>query len=164
MHGFRPSALLLIGLCCTASLAGPAPHVPEVLRACVSQKEDSKRLACYDREIAQLDRQAEVAISPPAAAVVAPEAGFGLRRDVPAKEEEEERRKLEQVQGKITNIVSRPRGERVLTLDNSQVWVQKSVDLGIRLKVGDDVTIKRGTFGAFLLFASGRSTLVARVQ
>lgn len=162
MHRFRPATLLLIGFCCTACFAETVAQVPEALRACVSQKEDSRRLACYDREIAGLDKQAEVSAAPqPAAAGVAAGEGFGLPREAL---KEVDRRKAEQVQGKIASIVSRPRGERVVTLDNSQVWVQKSLDLSIRLKVGDEVTIKRGALGSYLLFASGRSTTVMRVQ
>mgnify|MGYP000662589268 FL=1 len=163
MHRFRPATLLLIALCCTACFAEAVAQVPEALRACVSQKEDSRRLACYDREIAQLDKPAEVSAAlPPAAAVAATEEGFGLPREVP--KEGVDRRKAEQVQGKVAGIVSRPHGERVVTLDNGQVWAQKSPDLSIRLKVGDEVTIKRGAFGSYLLVASGRSTTVMRLQ
>lgn len=172
MHRTRTGAWLLIVFCCTASLAGAATQVPEALRACVSEKADARRLSCYDREIARLEQQTQVAASaPPAAAVPVPAAAapapvpeeeFGLR--APVASDEADRRKAGQLQGKITSISSRPLGELVLTLDNNQVWAQKTAEPLMRLKVGDDVTIKRGAFGSFLLVSSGRSARVTRVQ
>lgn len=178
MHGIRPGAWLLIGLLGTASLGdavGDAvadavantvteavAQLPEALRACVAQKEDSQRLSCYDREIARLDQRAEPAVSPPAAAAVADEK-FGLPYVI--SREEEERSKPQQLRGTIISLASRPHGERVLTLDNNQVWVEKSADpLRMRFKIGDEVVIKRAALGSFLLFHAGRSVRVSRVQ
>lgn len=173
MHLIRTGAWLLIVFCSTASLAEAAAQVPEALRACVSEKVDARRLSCYDREIALLEQQPQVAASAPPAVAVAvavpaaapapvPEEEFGLR--APVADDEADRRKVEQLQGKITSISSRPRGELVLTLDNNQVWAQKTAEPLMRLKVGDDVTIERGAFGSYLLISSGRSARVRRVQ
>lgn len=165
MHRIRPGALLLIGFCCTAGLAEAVAQVPEALRACVSQKEDAQRLSCYDREIARLDQQTQVATAAPTpvpAVATAPEKELGLR--APVARNEAQRRKAEQLQGRITDISLRPHGERVVTLDNDQVWAEKAAEPLMRLKVGDEVTIKRGVLGSFLLVSSGRSARVIRVQ
>jgi hypothetical protein len=134
----------------------------------MAQKDDALRLSCYDREVARLSREAgTVPAPPPAPATIDPEAGFGYRGG--AVPEEQERRKAEvaalpQLESTVVGIAKRPYGEMVVTLENQQVWVQKSPD-STRLKVGDHVTIKRGALGAFFLVGpTGRSTSVARLQ
>jgi hypothetical protein len=168
MQRIRPGTLLLIGLCCTAPVS--EAQAPEALRACLTEKSDALRLSCYDREMARLEHHEDVAPSPVAATGPATETAeerFGFRGTVAREATDREKAaagELEQLQGKIVGISSRPRGERVVTLSNNQVWVQKSADVKIRLKVGDEVTIKSGALGSFLLFSSGQATRVTRVQ
>jgi hypothetical protein len=64
----------------------------------------------------------------------------------------------------VTAIEKRPRGELVVTLDNGQVWAQKSADRYFPLKVGDPVAILAGSLGSFRLIAGSRATAVTRVQ
>jgi hypothetical protein len=64
----------------------------------------------------------------------------------------------------VTAIDKRPRGELVVTLDNGQVWAQKSADRYFPLEVGDPVAILAGSLGSFRLIAGSRATAVTRVQ
>jgi hypothetical protein len=64
----------------------------------------------------------------------------------------------------VTAIDKRPRGELVVTLDNGQVWAQKSPDRYFPLKVGDPVAILAGSLGSFRLIAGSRATPVTRVE
>jgi hypothetical protein len=64
----------------------------------------------------------------------------------------------------VTAIEKRPRGELVVTLDNGQVWAQKSADRYFPLKVGDPVAILAGSLGSFRLICGSRATAVTRVQ
>ena len=64
----------------------------------------------------------------------------------------------------VTAIDKRPRGELVVTLDNGQVWAQKSADRYFPLKVGDPVAILSGSLGSFRLSAGSRATAVTRVE
>lgn len=64
----------------------------------------------------------------------------------------------------VTAIDKRPRGELVVTLDNGQVWAQKSADRYFPLEVGDPVEILAGSLGSFRLIAGSRATAVTRVQ
>ena len=64
----------------------------------------------------------------------------------------------------VTAIDKRPRGELVVTLDNGQVWAQKSADRYFPLKVGDPVAILSGALGSFRLIAGSRATAVTRVE
>jgi hypothetical protein len=64
----------------------------------------------------------------------------------------------------VTAIDKRPRGELVVTLDNGQVWAQKSADRYFPLEVGDSVAILAGSLGSFRLICGSRATAVTRVQ
>jgi hypothetical protein len=167
MSCVRQVLLILTGTCVVASVAHTAQYeLPASLIECLTQKDDALRLSCYDREVARLKRE-PVTAPPPAPANIDPQASFGYRGG--AIPEEQERRKAEvaalpQLDSTIVAISKRPYGELVLTLENQQVWVQKSPD-STRLKVGDRITIKRAMLGAFLLVGpTGRSTSVARLQ
>jgi len=63
----------------------------------------------------------------------------------------------------VAALSSRPRGERIVTLDNGQVWVQKTPQY-ISIKVGDQVTIRKGALRSYRLVAGGRSTAVTRIE
>ncbi len=187
-------------LACGCAVA--AETLPPTLRACMSESDASKRLACFDRESARLAnesvptaRQAEKSPPPapapapaaakaaPAAAAAtaasaasasekAPEEKFGYRGNIARaeidKKEEEERRAAEQLTATITELSTMAHGELVLTLDNGQVWQQKPGDRAMRIKVGDQVTIKRGSLNSFLLTSEAKgakgSMRVTRVK
>jgi hypothetical protein len=193
--------LILIGVCAGSS-AFAADALPPSLRACMSEADASRRLACFDRESERLEqatapaaRKAEppasapVAASPtpavaaPAAAATAstvkpaaPDAAaaaqdkFGYRGNIARaemdKKSEQERRDAEELVAKVAELSTMPLGELLLTLDNGQVWQQKRSDRAMRIKVGDEVTIRRATLGSFLLTsqAANGSMRVSRVK
>ena len=64
----------------------------------------------------------------------------------------------------VAAIDKRPRGELVVTLDNGQVWAQKSADRYFPIAVGDTVEILSGALGSFRLISGNRATAVTRVQ
>lgn len=177
---------LVAGLCACAS-AVAAEALPPSLRACMSESDPTQRLACFDRESAQLAQEsapvarradpppasaapaaaataatAAPVIAAPTAAAPAPSAEdkFGVRGSIDKKEAEEK------LTAKVSELGTMPHGELRLTLDNGQVWQQKSGDRAMRIKVGDDVTIRRASLGSFLLTsaAANGSMRVARVK
>lgn len=64
----------------------------------------------------------------------------------------------------VKAIDKRPRGELVVTLDNGQVWAQKTAERYFPIEVGDTVEILAGALGSFRLIAGNRATAVTRVQ
>ena len=172
--------------------AALAQALPASVRACASERDDARRLSCYDREIARLDQGGDVAAAPatkaevaPAAAAAAaaapaaaatpptaaapaaaPEAKFGYRGDIARKDLDEQAATegVDRLEATITEVSSRAHGELVITLDNGQVWAQKAPDSKMHLKAGDQVTIKKASLGSYMLVAAGRSTRVTRVQ
>lgn len=118
---------------------------------------------------AQVAAQAAAAqVAPKSAAPTDPEGGFGFRGEV-AREAVDQRKAetspLTQLDSTVAQIATHPHGELVVTLENAQVWVQKSPDTSFRLKTGDHVTIKKGSLGSFLMAGpTGRTTWVSRLR
>jgi hypothetical protein len=104
----------------------------------------------------------------PAAPALSDEQKFGYRGSL-AREEVDRRKaqeeKLDQVTAKIVEVNVLPHGQFIAKLDNGQVWQQKNAERSVRLKVGEEVTVRRASLGSFMLVtASGKSTRVARVE
>lgn len=153
------------------------------IAACANEADDARRLACYDSAVkAPAPQEATAASSPPATAkpaaappsappvVVPKEEDFGLAGSAVAKQRRNEQERQESkdevgsISAQVTDISSRPLGERVVTLDNGQVWVQKNPDARFLVKVGDRVTIHAGMLGSYRLVNGKRMTQVTRVK
>jgi hypothetical protein len=93
-----------------------------------------------------------------AAAAAAPTAdakSFGLTRHPPPAEEGPQR-----IQAKVTRVDTDRLGNVHVSLDNGQAWIFNAPEA--LLRVGEPVTIKRGTIGSFLLTTASHHTY--RVQ
>lgn len=167
---------------CLAMVAATADEIPERTQRCADIDEDALRLECFDQLARDYgderasergvqgasSRPAEPAASipeepaaPPPAELPDPEDRFGLT----ATERDSDEEAPDQVSAHISEIELRRDGHRIFTLDNGQVWIEESARQGLRLTVGDAVTIKSGLFGSYRLFASGnKSTKVDRVR
>jgi glucose/arabinose dehydrogenase len=164
-------ARFLIVMAATVFAAGPiraasAATAAEFL-ACASEKDDARRLACFDAAAARV--QTAPANSPPAiaAAPLSQEEKFGLRGELKQEKAQKlpELQELEQLQAQVAKVTTKPHGELVVTLENGQVWTEIQTNSGARVKAGDRVAIKSGALGSFLLVApNGRSTRVTRVR
>jgi hypothetical protein len=154
----------------TLSFAAIA-DVPEsdVVR-CAAIVPDGERLACYDAVADKVSAAASIAATRRAAAaeaarkaeVEAAEAArkaaalaearkveqFGSettpQRDALADE------KLDALAAKVTEVFSDRYGNYLLMLDNGQLWKQIAGKL-LTVRVGDDVTVKRGSLGSYRL-------------
>jgi hypothetical protein len=152
----------------TAGLARAAvPATTAGFLACAAEKDDARRLACFDAAVGQA--QAAQGNTTPAVAAVplSQEEKFGLRGELKQEKAQKapELQELDQLQAQVTSVSAKPHGELVVTLENGQVWTEIQTNSGARVKVGDRVAIKAGTFGSFLLVPpNGRSTKVTRVR
>ena len=167
---FKSEMLCALTLWACGSIAVAAESGADALRACAAEKDDAIRLACYDREVGHAAAQPATAAAPaPVLAPTTPEAPldtFGARGGEMARKKarEEEKTEIKEVTVRITALAQRPRGERVFTLDNGQVWVEKRRTPYLPVKEGDTVTITAGALSAFRLSVGGRSTQVQRLQ
>lgn len=149
---------VLAALAAVASLAGPqaiGQGLPPSLRACMAEPDDARRLACFDREAAQLGPQSA-------------EQRFGFRGEV-AREAIAEKKaaapQLERLESTVTAVARRGSIDWIITLENGQQWAQISTGTPYTIRVGDAVTINPGALGSFLLTGpSGRATRVRRAR
>jgi hypothetical protein len=188
MNRLQMFSWVLVGVAC-CGCATAADALPPSLRVCMKETDATHRLACFDRESAVLAgesapvaRQADPAPARQAAPAPTATAGaaaataqsaedkFGYRGNMARadidKQKAIEQQEFEQLTAKVTELETLPNGGMMLTLDNGQIWQQKTADRAIRVKVGDQVTIKRGALSSFLLTSATNkgSMRVARVR
>ena len=138
--------------------AEPVPTgLPEALQKCVNESDDTLRLACFDREMDTLSQAAASAPAPDPVDTASSEEQFGI---TPKREDNEELVELTATVEKVTFGTN-----RIFTvwLDNDQVWRQEYMGT-FRVKAGDVVIIRKGSFGGYSLKNKGRKTSVNRVR
>lgn len=154
--------------------AGAHAQVVDSVRSCASVQDNERRLACYDAAVGELGAHAapeassQISATKPAGGGQ-PADNFGATGSELAKKRAQEKEQSEEgsreLTARITKIERLPRGELLVTLDNGHVWRQKQVQSTFVLRVGEAVTIKRGTLGSHrLVNASGRATAVTRIE
>ncbi|BAO44702.1 hypothetical protein [Thiolapillus brandeum] len=141
--------LIILSLSLLSGLALAAPGWQE----CRQLPGNAERLACYDDYAAMLEKKN----APPTQEEQ--KAAFGLPKTSPADT-------VQGVQAGIRKIEKTSRGQRILYLDNDQVWRQVGNSSQPRLKSGDTITIERGALGSFVLRQtnSNRSMRVKRLR
>ena len=129
---------------------------------CASVVDPNERLACYDQAF------------PPAANARAAETAeakrvrltqeFGLSGvQKLAKEPVSEREaRPDRIEAAIATIYSSPTGERIVTLDNGQLWMLTEVTSQGHLKTGDKVVVRKAAMGSFMLVTPSRIALRAK--
>jgi hypothetical protein len=174
---------LVIACCALAAGVTPAARADSLqqqVRACSAETDDARRLSCYDRAAAQLNKPATPAASPAAAtantgkspasaAAAAPAAAssataeFGVSEGPLAAKRQVSG--IKEITAVVTSVSVRPRGELLMTLDNGQVWQQNQAVEYFPLNVGDTVKIKSAALGSYLLQTPAkRTTKVTRVR
>jgi len=150
----------------------PQTHAQDVLanmRACAGERDDARRLACYDRQfqsVAEIPADVSAAPAGPAASsagpgVSSPQERFGMTGELERKQGVQPPR-LEKLNGRVAAISHKLRGEAVIRLDNGQVWEEAEAGSDLQLSPGDAVTIRRGMLGSFWLSTAKKSGLRVR--
>jgi hypothetical protein len=143
---------------------------PKTLQECAAINEPGERFACYDRLAGRAPAtQATLPIAPPAATAptassptqppAAPKGSFGLyNAEHPAALKVEPSHTA-----KVAVLGSNANNKMTVSFDSGEVWELASADP--LLAAGDTVTIKRATFGAFLMTTpSGRIHRARRLR
>ena len=141
---------------------GSSADVLARMRACVEEKNDTRRLACFDEQMRSLPPglASPVASTAPAASSAAsaatPEQRFGMNTAIERQQQATAASKppppLKKLNAHIKAISYKPQGEAVITLDNGEIWEEAELNPHLPLHPGDEVTIKRGSLGSFLLY------------
>ncbi|GFE78996.1 hypothetical protein GCM10011487_09960 [Steroidobacter agaridevorans] len=156
---------LLIGLLwySLSSLAAEPVEMPPEFLTCSRIQQNGERLACYDRAVAYLQRGGEHVPAPSA------ESSFGLQTNVTESRaekagSEQSEAALSSVTANVSDVSSMRDGLRI-ALDNGQTWRQITGSTAFAPKAGDQVTIRRGAFGSFLMdVPNGPALRVRRIK
>jgi len=150
-----PAAIVLLFAIAATPAQADAPSHP-----CAATVDPEARLDCYDRAF------------PPVASAVDLDASrreqaqrdFGLsavqKRELAPAEQREATQ--DRIDARVSSVSVRANGQRVVTLDNEQIWLITEVTDKGYLKPGDEVVVRRGAIGNFLLRTPGRVTLRVR--
>ena len=154
MPGTRNSVFLGLVAVIVAGTAG-ADNLPASVRACIGEADSTRRLACYDREVARLIAPAgtfapAAAIAPTAGAATAPAAA-------PAAESPRH------LSAKVATV--RQSGDTlIVTLDSGAVWEQSAPATSqLNLRPGDTVQLDR-ELGGWILSNRYGDTLQVRLR
>lgn len=141
-------------------IAGVAAATATATHRCSTVAEPQARLACYDAEFPPMDdggRAAGVEVGQQKA-----HEEFGLNRSQLRERQPEPLR--QPLPKRLEAVVTRV-SERVVTLDNGQVWLLTEAISKGHLEAGDAVSIKSAAMGTFLLITPARAALrVRRVE
>jgi hypothetical protein len=148
---FTRRFVLTGAMVCAAATTPAADQVIDRVRACATEVNDAKRLACYDAAIGRsAGRDDDIGVTGELLRSKRREAGLTVKAPP------------EDMSAKVVSVSLPPTGKFVVTLDNGQVWRQQEV-LDFPLEKGDTVTVRHGLLGA-LWMSNGRRNLETRVQ
>jgi hypothetical protein len=134
---------------------------------CAATLDPAERLACYDRAFPPApDARDASGLSEAERAARREQAvkDFGLNRGEIEERKPEAEREFhpDSVEGTVAKISYRSTGERVVTLDNGQVWMIIEVTEKGFIKAGSHVSIKTGMLPNTYMLDTGRINLRAR--
>lgn len=130
---------------------------------CANTVDPTERLACYDAAFppgpdilsgaASLEAERKKALEE-----------FGLNRMQLRSQDPERAREIEhdRIEATVARVGQRATGERVITLDNDQVWLLTEATSKGHLSAGDRVVIREAALGSYKLMTPGRVPLRAR--
>jgi hypothetical protein len=168
------TSLALAGLLTSgAARAGAPPDIVAAMRACTTEQDDSRRLACYDHSLGRAPSEPLSSTAPKPQAQPVPTAPaapalndqFGMNPQVARKQPGASAvPPLKELRARVIAVSRRFRGEPVVTLENGQVWQAADGQVADWLKVGDVVTIWAGAMGSYYMAVRHESVRVSRVQ
>jgi len=185
MKGFRrlANACVTLTLALSQSLPASAADLHERIQSCARITNNGQRLACFDELAAEPSSSHVPTTSAPSVANVPPavppsadlpatalptsggnkEATFGLEQQL-LRQWQAGPSTVSEIRAAVRKLGSGPNGWLIIELDNGQTWGQaEAPQFQILLGVGDEVTIRRGALGSFLLStADNRSMRVRR--
>lgn len=182
MH--RTRLTLLSGALVAGAAFAAVAAEPGETHGCASISDPTQRLACYDEAFGSPEPAAAASAATAPAAAATPvgetvttgsvaggqargEEDFGFS-EAELREREPDRARAEgpkSIEAVVTGIDYLRSRERVITLDNGQVWRETEVVTRARLAEGDRVTVKDAAMSSFRMVGpSGVGVRVRRVN
>ena len=178
-------SIIIIMTVAYAAIAGAEQDTG--LERCARLVSDSERLACFDAFIERQDQRIEAPASgePSRDSVTVPEAEVlqqpaearaAAQSDAAMQEAQPTRRQDESQNGKkdrpkeytaiVVAIQARPHGQKVVTLDDGEIWSEQYASGAFLVSVGDTVTMKKGMLSSSyrLVAPGGRGYKMTRLD
>ncbi|MCP1470042.1 hypothetical protein J3E64_001729 [Sphingobium sp. OAS761] len=178
-HGWT----LAVSLALAASVVQAAPKTqqprPEIftnLLQCRGVSDDAQRLACFDRQVAEMDAAAqrdEVVVLDKSELKKTRKTLFGfsfpklpfLGGGDDADEREKDEEGFSHIEAKIASLRSLGYGKWQIGLDDGALWMTTEAITGRDPKVGQSITIERAAMGSFMgKVVGGRAVRMKRVS
>jgi len=145
-----------------SSFASGGAELEPLLKGCATIRNDTERLACYDRVIAQLYSRSDNNPQP----APSPEAMFGAGAQTNPRPQIDEHvsEELSSITAHVAALRTAADGSQLIELDNGQLWKQEDARK-LLLRMGDAVTISRAAMQSFKLSTPAqRFARVSRVR
>ncbi|TWT20917.1 hypothetical protein [Luteimonas wenzhouensis] len=127
---------------------------------CAEIGDAATRLACYDRAFPPTEKAQEEAARGAVAAFGRERAREASGVDAVGANDAGP----DQVQAVVTSVTYGPRQQRVIGLDNGQVWAQTESRSSGLVREGDTVTVRKAAFGTYMLSTGSVALRVRRVR
>jgi hypothetical protein len=138
----------------------PQP-LPGAIEACIRLRNDSERLACFDRAVADI-QSGQAAPAAPAQDMFGANQETRGAADVKSRIQRDE---LREITAKVASLRRTPDGMMLLELDNGQVWRQLDSESALVIEVADTVKVVRASMGTFRISDKrGRSARFRRMR
>jgi hypothetical protein len=171
----KPIATLFMALAAAPAWTADSPAAAvEKIVACADIQSAVARLDCFDREVAPFTRRptgstARATPTPMPAPIPAPippdtpivssapvtRPSFGEEQLAPEHRREASEQSL---QATITSLRAVGATTFLVTLDNGQVWRHEDAHLGSFLRVGEAITVRKGSLGSYRLTRDAGAT------
>lgn len=129
---------------------------------CAALADSVARLACYDQIFPPLIEAEPASVAVKSSEELKAEFGLSVREVEERKPDAERAQRIDSIEAKVSSVRSIQGGQRVVSLDNGQVWQLTEGGSKGPLSPGDDVTIRRALMGSFILVTPGGVGLRAR--
>lgn len=159
-----PQQLLASTLLSLMAFTGAmADEVPGKSHPCTAIVEAAARLSCYDAAFPPAANARSLTVDVQAERERALRE-FGLNKAQLRVDDPDRMREIspERIQATVVRVGFRSTGERVVTLDNGQVWMLTEVTSKGSLKSGDVIAVRKGALNGYMLLTSKRIPLRAR--
>jgi hypothetical protein len=157
--------LWLLALVAISAFADDRP-----ILTCVAITDDTDRLACYDRlgQVALQRLRSERPAEPATPVAQKQEVQVQEPDDTPreadfGKPPPKVEAPVKQVRSRIVDLAVTPRGQRVITLANGQVWIENEAGKEA-IPMAEDVTISKRIWRYTMRFDSGQVIAVKRIE
>ncbi|MCB0243439.1 MAG: hypothetical protein KDI12_08525 [Anaerolineae bacterium] len=154
------SAASLAAVCLASTL--PTTAFANDRHPCSEIPRDKARLACYDKAFG--GPSPEMTAADRAAREAEAKENFGLG----SKELQRRNPDLEQpvviegLESTVTKVELTPGRPQIITLANGQIWALTEGSIRGNLSVGDEVSVRKGSFGSHRLITPGGAGLRAK--